>query len=148
MRTVSAEIDIDAPPATVWAILSDLGSYREWNPLFVEADGQVAVGQRLTLRSRRPTTDRLMTVRPMITRAEPESELRWVSSIPGIITGEHAFALSPAGRGTRLVQRETFRGLLALIPNRAFSSAEASFRSLNEALRARAEGRANGPVQP
>jgi hypothetical protein len=142
MRTVSAAIDIDAPPATVWAILADLGSYREWNPLFVEADGHVAVGQRVTLRSKRPGTDRLTTVRPTITKADPDSELRWVARVPAIITGEHAFALSPAGGGTRLVQSETFRGLLASIPNPAFDNAEASFRALNEALRARAEQRA------
>ena len=144
MRTVSAAIDIDAPPASVWAILADLGRYHEWNPLFVEAAGHVAVGQRITLRSRRPATDRLMTVRPTITRADPESELRWVSRIPVIITGEHAFALYPAGHGTRLVQSETFRGLLAGIPNPAFSNAETSFRALNEALRARAESLGTG----
>ena len=148
MRTVSAAIDIDAPPATVWAILTELDGYHEWNPLFVKADGHVAVGQRITLRSRRPATHRLMTIRPTITKADPESELRWVSSIPGIITGEHAFALSAAGRGTRLVQTETFRGLLSSIPNPAFSNAEASFQALNEALRARAEGRAKGPARP
>jgi len=147
MRTVSAEIHIDAPPATVWAVLIDLASYHEWNPLFVAADGNVAAGQRITLRSRRPASDRLTTVRPTVTKADPESDLSWVASIPGIITGEHSFALSPAGRGTRLVQRETFRGLLASIPNPAFDNAETSFRAMNEALRARAEGRATGPAQ-
>jgi hypothetical protein len=146
MRTVSAAIDIDAPREKVWAILADLGSYHEWNPLFVEADGHVAVGQRITLRSRRPATDRLTTVRPTITTADPDRELRWVASIPGIITGEHTFALSPAGRQTRLVQSETFRGLLAWLPNPAFDNTEASFRALNEAIRVRAEGRANDPA--
>jgi hypothetical protein len=146
MGTVSAAIDINAPPATVWAILADLGSYHEWNPLFVEADGHVAVGQRITLRSKRPATDRLTTVRPTITKADPASELRWVASVPGIITGEHSFVLSPAGRGTRLVQSETFRGLLGRIPNPAFANAEKSFQALNEALRARAEGRATDPA--
>jgi hypothetical protein len=146
MGTVSATIDINAPPATVWAILADLDSYHEWNPLFVEADGHVAVGQRITLRSKRPATDRLTTVRPTITKADPDSELRWVARVPGIITGEHSFALSPAGRGTRLVQSETFRGLLGRIPNPAFANAEQSFQALNEALRARAEGRATDPA--
>jgi uncharacterized protein YndB with AHSA1/START domain len=56
MRTMSATIDIDAPPQEVWAILADLSSYREWNPLFVEATGNVAVGQRVTLRSKHPAS--------------------------------------------------------------------------------------------
>ena len=46
MRTMSAAIDIDATPAEVWAVLTDLSSYHEWNPLFVEADGTVAEGKR------------------------------------------------------------------------------------------------------
>jgi hypothetical protein len=43
---------------------------------------------------------------------------RWVSSLPGIISGEHCFALTPAGGGTRLEQSETFRGLLAAFPSK------------------------------
>jgi uncharacterized protein YndB with AHSA1/START domain len=48
-KTVSATIQIDGPPATVWAALTDLAAYPRWNPLFPEAAGQVAVGSRLTL---------------------------------------------------------------------------------------------------
>jgi len=60
---------------------------------------------------------------------------------PGIISGEHRFALAPADDGTRLEQSETFHGLLAAFPLKTFTRAEASFRALNEALKKRAEGR-------
>jgi uncharacterized protein YndB with AHSA1/START domain len=49
MKTMSATIQIDPPPEAVWAILADLGRYPEWNPLFREASGQVAVGNGITL---------------------------------------------------------------------------------------------------
>ncbi len=39
MKTMSATIQIDAPPMTVWAVLIDLSRYPEWNPLFREASG-------------------------------------------------------------------------------------------------------------
>jgi len=48
MKTMSATIQIDARPDAVWAILTDLGRYPDWNPLFREASGQVAVGNRIT----------------------------------------------------------------------------------------------------
>jgi len=96
MKTMSATIQIGAPPEAVWAALTDLGRYPEWNPLFREASGQVAVGNRITLRSIHPANGRLMTVKPKITVADPGTELRWVSSLPGIISGEHRFALTPA----------------------------------------------------
>ena len=88
------------------------GRYPEWNPLFPEASGQVSVGNRITLRSVHPGNGRLMTVKPRITVADPGAELRWVSRLPGIMSGEHRFPLAPAGGGTRLEQSETFRGLL------------------------------------
>jgi uncharacterized protein YndB with AHSA1/START domain len=81
MKTMSATIQIDAPPQAVWAVLTDLGRYPEWNPLFREASGQVAVGNRIRLRSVHPANGRLMTVKPKITVADPGAELRWVSSL-------------------------------------------------------------------
>jgi hypothetical protein len=141
MKTMSATIQIDAPPEAVWAVLTDLARYPEWNPLFREAAGQVAVGNRITLRSVHPANGRLMTVKPKITVADPGAELRWVSSLPGIISGEHHFALTPVDGGTRLEQGETFRGLLAAFPLKTFTRAEVSFQGLNEALKKRAEGR-------
>jgi hypothetical protein len=141
MKTMSATIQIDASPEAVWAVLTDLGSYPEWNPLFREASGQVAVGSRITLRSVHPANGHMMTVKPKITIADPGVELRWVSSLPGIISGEHRFALTPADGGTRLEQSEAFHGLLAALPLKTFTRADASFRSLNEALKKRAEER-------
>jgi len=140
MKTMSAIVQIDAPPQAVWAALTDLDRYPEWNPLFREASGQVAVGNRITLRSVHPANGRLMTVKPKITVADPGRELRWVSSLPGIMSGEHRFALTPADGGTRLEQSETFRGLLTVFSGKTFVQAEASFRALNEALKKRAEG--------
>jgi hypothetical protein len=139
MKTMSATIQIGAPPPSVWEILTDLSRYPEWNPLFREASGEIAVGQRIALKSVHPANGRTMTVRPRITVVRPAAELRWVSSLPGIITGEHSFVLNPADHGTRLVQSEMFRGLLVRLSGRTFARAEASFRQLNEALKQRAE---------
>jgi uncharacterized protein YndB with AHSA1/START domain len=84
MKTMTATIDVDAPPEKVWDILTDLGRYRDWNPLFVEAAGDVAVGQRITLRSKHPANGRVMTVKPKIIAAKSGAELRWTSSLPGV----------------------------------------------------------------
>jgi hypothetical protein len=89
-----------------------------------------------------------MTVKPRITVVEPGTELRWASSLPGLISGEHSFTLSAADGGTRLIQAETFRGLLARFSGQTLAKAEASFRALNEALKERAEARADRPTGP
>jgi hypothetical protein len=140
MRQISATIQISAPPARVWEVLTDLARYPQWNPLFREASGQVAAGARLTLKSVHPANGRLMTVRPKVLVAEPARELRWRASLPGVMTGEHSFTLSPADSGTRLVQTETFRGLLVPLSSTTISRTQPQFEALNQALKQRAEG--------
>lgn len=82
-----------------------------------------------------------MTIKPKIIVAEPGVELRWASSLPGIIGGEHSFALSAVDGGTRLVQGESFRGLLVPFSGKTLASTGAAFQALNQALKERAEAR-------
>ena len=145
MKTVTAAIRIDATPMAIWAVLTDLSRYPEWNPLIRAATGEIAVGKRVTMRAVQPG-GRLMTIRPRILVAEPGAELRWIASLPGIIGGEHSFVLRPSGdgssdTGTELVQSETYRGLLVPVAGRILAGNEAGFGKLNEAIRNRAEGR-------
>jgi hypothetical protein len=140
VKTITATIHIDAPPATVWRVLTDLPAYPQWNPLFPEATGQIAEGARLTLRTVQAGR-RTMTVKPKILTVRPESELRWSAGIPGLIGGEHAFTLSPAPTGTELVQSETFRGILVPLSGKTLAAAQTSYETLNKALKARIESR-------
>ena len=137
MKTVSATTQIDAPPMAVWAVLTDLGRYPEWNPLFREASGEVAVGSRITLRAVQPANGRLMTVKAKIVAADPGAELRWVSALPGLMSGEHSFVLTPLDGGTRLAQTEIYGGLLAATVS--VPRTETVFQAMNEALKQRAE---------
>ena len=100
---------------------------------------EVAVGNLITLRSVHPANGRMMTVKPKIVVAEPGVELRWSAGLPGIIGGEHSFALTPRNGGTLLVQSESFRGLLAPFSRRTMANTSTGFRELNEALKKRVE---------
>jgi uncharacterized protein YndB with AHSA1/START domain len=50
VRTVTTAVDIAAPPGVVWAVLTDLPGYPDWNPVFPQATGEVAAGNTITLR--------------------------------------------------------------------------------------------------
>jgi len=145
MRTIAATVGIDASPMAVWAVLTDLSRYPEWNPHIREGAGEVAAGNRLTLRMF-PPKGRPVTIRPLVLAAEPGAEWRLLGGLPGIFgrlvfSGEHRFALDAAGGGTRLVQSETFRGILVPFIGKALAGAQASFREQNEALKKRVEAR-------
>jgi hypothetical protein len=80
----------------------------------------------------------------MVLAAEPAADWRLHAGLPGIFgrlicSGEHRFALTAAGRGTRLVQSEAFRGILVPFIGTALAGAQASFQGQNEALKKRVE---------
>jgi hypothetical protein len=137
MKTVSATTQIDAPPMAVWAVLTDLGKYPEWNPLFREASGELTVGGRITLRAVQPSNGRLMTVKAKIVAADPGAELRWVANLTGIMSGEHSFVLTALNDGTRLAQAEIYGGLLAATVS--VPRTETIFQAMNDALKQRVE---------
>ena len=51
MRELHTEIEIAAPPERVWAVLTDFGSYPEWNPFIRQISGHPAVGSHLDVRA-------------------------------------------------------------------------------------------------
>ena len=107
MKHLHTEIQIEAGPAEVWAVLTDFARYADWNPFLV-----------------------------------PGRVLEWWGhlGIRGIFDGRHRFELSAHGTGTRLVQRETFTGLLVPLMARTLDGPTAAgFALMNEALRTRAE---------
>ena len=150
MRTIEHTIDIQAPPATVWQLLTDTDRYQDWNPFMPRLSGRLAVGERLTL-SVRPGT-RTMTFRPTVLAFEDGTRIRWRGrlGVPGFFDGEHELRLEPLpDGGSRFVQRESFSGLLVPMMPRVLDDTATGFAVMNTALRDRAEFRiasADGPV--
>jgi hypothetical protein len=137
---ISATIDIAAPPEQVWAVLTDLASYPAWNPVFREASGQPIAGNTITITSTNPQTGHTMTVKVKVLAAEPATELRWASSVLGLMRSEHSFLLSRTSGGTRLEQTQTYRGMYTRFPPRTINRIQASFEAINQAMKQRAEG--------
>lgn len=142
MREIRTEIEIDAEAAEVWATLTDFGSYSEWNPFIVEAQGVPAVGARLTMRIR-PPGGSTVKVRPRVLRADNARELRWLGhlGVPGIFDGEHYFVLEKRDGGrTHFVQGERFSGVSVPLFGRILRKTEQGFEMFNRALKERCEG--------
>ena len=136
------EIDIDAPPERVWAHLVDLPAWSEWNPFITSARGTPAVGERLTLRME-PPGGRRITMRPTVTVVSEAAALEWLGrlGVRGVFDGRHHFDLVPVDGGTRLVQKESFRGVLVRpLRSSLDRNTRAGFEAMNVALRDRVEG--------
>jgi hypothetical protein len=135
------EILIDAPPATVWAVLTDFADYPDWNPFLTSSMGTLAVGERLVIRLAPPGGKRV-TFKPTVTEVDSGRSFEWLGRLvlPGVFDGRHRFALLPEGDGTRLLQTERFAGVLVPLMRRSLDThTRAGFEAMNHALKARAE---------
>jgi hypothetical protein len=137
MRT---ETTMAASVEKVWTTLIDFDSYPRWNPFITKVTGDVSEGEKIEAQLMG------MTIKPRIERLEENTELRWVGHlmVPGIFDGEHYFRIEANSDGsTRFVHGERFTGLL--VPIFAvlgqFKKIERAFVDMNEALKARVEGK-------
>lgn len=142
MREIVTEIHIQAAADTVWSILTDFGSYQDWNPFIQQAKGEAIVGQRLENRPK-VSKGRGVVFRPVVTKVVSGRELRWYGHllIPGLSDGEHIFEIEPSRRkGVRLVHRQIFKGLLVpILWPLMGGKTRSGFIRMNEALKTKSE---------
>ena len=143
MRTVQTGVDVAAEPSVVWGVLTDFASYPTWSSYVQEITGSLTKGGRVRvvqgMAGRRP-----LAFRARVLDVAAERGFTWRGGLPGLFVGTHEFALTALpGGGTHLLQRETFRGLVARVVG-APRGWVPGFSSFNEAVRRRAESR---PVQ-
>lgn len=110
---MSHNIDINAPPETVWAIWSDIERWSEWTASITKieklAPGPLAVGLRARVRQ-----PKLPTAIWRVNELEENRGFNWVSKSPGAyVTGIHT--IKPIARGSRTAMTLIFAGPLALL---------------------------------
>lgn len=144
-RTLVSEIEIHAPPATVWRVLTDFPAYPDWNPIEIEMHGEPVVGTRLHHTSKLPGR-KPMRFSPTIVAADPGRVLAWKGGVvvPHLFDVHHCFDLSPTTKGaTRLRQSERFSGLLVRFLAKTLRQTQHAFEIANQAIKSRAESIAN-----
>jgi hypothetical protein len=138
--TLQASIQIDATPQRVWAVLTDLAAYPQWNPFIVSSRGRLKVGATLTNRMHDATGDTTFT--PTVQVVDPGRELRWLGSVGpgGIFDGQHTFSITRLGPDRVLfTQRENFTGVAVPFYESTLHNATLpQFRAMNAALAQRA----------
>lgn len=142
MIEITTDIEIEAAPERVWAILVDFPAHPRWNPFVRSVEGEPTAGKRLKI-SVQPVGGKGMTFRPIVLTSTPNQELRWLGRflLPGIFDGEHYFRIVPLGPNkVRFIHGEKFSGILvALAKSGLEGGTKSGFIAMNTALKARAE---------
>jgi hypothetical protein len=140
MRSFEASTRIGASPQVVWDLLSDVGSWRDWDSGVDRVDGSVALGERLTIHA---TMIRTRPFAVTVTELRPGEGMRWQAGLPfGLAVIERTYHLDAQDDGdTVLTVREDHTGPLAGVLGRRTPDLNPSFRQFCAGLKARAERR-------
>ncbi|HTI67886.1 MAG TPA: SRPBCC domain-containing protein [Caulobacteraceae bacterium] len=149
---VQSRVGVAAPASAVWSVIGDLEGWRDWNPLFVEAEGRLSIGALVTLtRSLDGKTER-QEVR--IVDWVPSAQIVWSRSIAPFARSLAYLEIEPLSeRGCILAVGEIYEGRLGeFVARRVRRPLTAAFLALCEAAKARAEATWDGvpddPVPP
>ncbi len=134
-------IGVQAPASVIWEIIYDLGAWKDWNPLYPRADGQVRIGTELDLTLALPGQAH-RTIRPKVLDWVPNEQLHWrLSMLGGLVSNVRYIEIEALGPANCIVSNgEIFGGLLG--PSAAKQLARSinrGFADMGEALKTRAE---------
>lgn len=137
---IEHRIGVAASTETVWAVISDLDSWGEWNALHPEASGRFTIGGKLDL-VEALEGDPVRRIQARIPDWTPEAQLIWSQSRGFLSRSTRYFELEPlSGTATLLANGEIFDGYLGERWAAARRSRyQAAFEAINEAIKARAE---------
>jgi uncharacterized protein YndB with AHSA1/START domain len=104
----ASDIEVAAPPETVWDVLTDFGRWPRWNPdvRSMSFGGEVAEGATFRWKAGPGT------ITSTIRRVDRPRVIGWTGRTLGI-DAVHVYRLEPRGSGTHVTTEESYDGLLA-----------------------------------
>lgn len=142
---ISVGILIDAPAATIWALLTDLHAQSRWNSTLASIDGTVALGERVSFRV--PESPR-QTFSPTVVEYDEAKSMVWRLSVGPLLVSDRTYRLTPGpGTSTEFTLDEVFRGPVLPLVARTFPDFGRMFERTAADLKAEAERGASAGVR-
>lgn len=113
-RVYSAEVEIDASPEAVWAVLRDVDAYAEWNPFTPDVQTTLRVGEPIDMRVRMEKLGFTVSQRETVRAVDENERLVWgMEMLFGLIRAERVQTLEPMPDGrTRYRTEDVIEGPL------------------------------------
>lgn len=106
----AVEIDIQAAPEKVWALLTDVPNLTRWNSTLISVEGRIALGETIKLKAK-TAPDRVFNLK--ISQMTAPRLLVWEDGMAPMFKGVRTYTLTPQGNGgTRFAMREVISGLM------------------------------------
>ena len=105
---ITVDVAIDAPAEKVWALITDAAKITEWNSAVTKIEGDIAVGNKLSIQV--PISDRTFT--PKVVAMEENRRMVWGDGFAPMFRGERTYTLTPTDSGCTFTMTEVFSGLM------------------------------------
>ncbi len=138
---VEHRVGVQAPAEVIWEVISDLGSWHEWNALYPKAAGQIRIGGTLELTLALPG-QAPQELRPTVLEWVPNEQLHWkLSLMGGLVRTIRYLEIEALAEASCIVTNgEIFGGFLGpSVGKRMGRSVYRAFSDMDDALKARAE---------
>ena len=138
MREIRTEIEIAAPPAKVWSVITDFNNWKDWNPIINQVNGTASLGSELSITMRGKDGKDANKYMPVITKFKDPKSLRWRAKVMAgfLFTNDKVLELEETDSGTRLIHIEAFSGiLLPIFWNKLNNGVLSMLKSMNDALK-------------
>ena len=132
---------IQAPPDTIWTLLTDAAKFPTWNSTVTSIEGQIAEGQTLKIRVQ-SAPERVF--KPKVSGVEAARTMIWSDGMAPMFKGVRTFTLTPNVDGsTKFEMTERFSGLMLPMIKGSLPDFAPVFEAYAEDLKRAAEGRAS-----
>lgn len=135
--TFSTTIEIQAPAARVWSVLTDVANWTRWNSTVTHVEGYVALGQKVTVRTT-GSPGQAFPVRVSV--LEAPTRMVWTGGMPlGLFKGVRTYTLREQAGVTTFAMHEQFSGLMAPLVTRSIPNLQPAFDEFAACLKRAAE---------
>jgi hypothetical protein len=143
---IEDRIGIQAPAEVIWDILYDLGRWKDWNPLYPKAAGDIRIGQALDLTLAIPG-QAPREIQPVVLEWVPNEQLHWKLVMRGgLVKTIRYIEIEQLAEASCIVSNgEIFSGWMGpTLAKQMGRAIRRGFREMSEALKARAEAAYQG----
>jgi uncharacterized protein YndB with AHSA1/START domain len=137
VRGFQATALIDATPAQVWRVLSDVAHWPDWDSGVTKVEGQLALGETLKI-SVEGNTGRTFPVKVM-TLSDPDRMVFRGGMPLRLFTGERVYTLQHEDGRTLFTMREQYAGPLSPLIFKSIPDLGPSFERFAAGLKRRVE---------
>jgi hypothetical protein len=138
---IEHRVGVQTPADVIWPIISQIGAWQEWNPLYTKAEGVIGFESVLTLELSLPG-EKPRTIRPTVVDWTPNEQILWrLNTLGGLIRSVRFIEVEALTEtGCIFSNGEIFEGpLQGLISRKLRRTIKAGFVAMGEAVRDRAE---------